>query len=72
MKKISIGISVVVLFLSGSFVFAQMDGGMMEGQKSGMSHGQRMEHGEMMGGMMEMSGAMGWEDGWAGGCGDGL
>jgi hypothetical protein len=36
MKKIAIELSFVVLLLGGSFVFAQMNGGMKEGQESGM------------------------------------
>jgi hypothetical protein len=64
MKKTAIGISLIVLILSTSPVLAQMGGGMNEGQKSGMGHGQMMEqggmmeHGKMMGDMMTMSNQM--------------
>jgi hypothetical protein len=36
MKKIAIDLSFVVLLFGGSFVFAQMNGGIKEGQQSGM------------------------------------
>jgi hypothetical protein len=36
MKKIAIELSFVVLLFGGFFVFAQMNGGMKEGQESGM------------------------------------
>jgi hypothetical protein len=36
MKKIMFGISIIVFLLGVSFAFAQMGGGMMEGQKGGM------------------------------------
>src|SRR5450759_2757506 len=64
MKKMVNGISIVVLLLAGCFVFAQMRGGMKEGQKSGThqgqmrQHGGMMEHGQMMDGMMGMSSQM--------------
>jgi len=58
MKKTITGIGLLVLLLSGPFVFAQMDGSMMEGQNKSMHHEQMMEHGQMMGGMMDMSNQM--------------
>jgi hypothetical protein len=58
MKKTITGIGSLVLLLSGSLVFAQMGGSMMEGQNKGMHHEQMMEHGQMMGGMMGMSNQM--------------
>ena len=55
MKKLMIGIGLIVLLLGNSFVFAQMSGGRMEGQKGDTQHDQMMEHGERTehGGMME-------------------
>ena len=58
MKKTITGTGSLVLLLSGSLVFAQMGGSMMEGQNKGMHHEQMMEHGQMMGGMMGMSNQM--------------
>ena len=64
MKKSITGIGLLVLLLSGSFVLAQMNSGMMEGQNQSMHQGQMMEHGQMMnhsqmmGGMMGMSNQM--------------
>lgn len=64
MKKTAFGISFMVFLLCSSFAFAQMGGGMKEGQKSGMHHDQKMEqggmmeHGQMMGDMMSMSNQM--------------
>ena len=64
MKKTITGIGLLVLLLSGPFVFAQMDGGMMEGPNKSTPHGQMrdpggmMERGQMMGGMMDMSNQM--------------
>ncbi len=64
MKKPSVGIGFVAFLLCSAFAFAQMGGGMKEGQKSGMGHSQMMEqdgmmeHGQMMGGMMDMSNQM--------------
>jgi hypothetical protein len=64
MKKIVIGISFIAFLVCGSFAFAQMGGGMKEGQKSGAHHAQMMEqggmmeHGQMMGDMMDMSNQM--------------
>lgn len=57
-KKTITGIGLLVLLLSGSFVLAQMGGGMMEGQNKSMHHEQMMEHGQMMSGMMGMSNQM--------------
>jgi hypothetical protein len=57
-KKTITGIGLLALLLSGSFVFSQMDGGMMESQNKSMHHEQMMEHGQMMGGMMDMSNQM--------------
>ena len=53
MKKLLIGISVICFLLSGSFVFAEMNGVIKADQKSGMSHGQMM--GDMMGLSNQMS-----------------
>ena len=58
MKKTITGIGLLVLLLSGSFVLAQMGGGMMEGQNKRMQQEQMMEHGQMMSGMMGMSNQM--------------
>jgi hypothetical protein len=64
MKKTAIGISFIVLMLCTSTVLAQMGGGMKEGQKSGMGHGQMMEqggmmeHDQMMGNMTTMTNQM--------------
>ncbi len=64
MKKIlAIGCA-MVLALFVTYSFAEMDSDMMEGQKSGMEHGQMMqhkgmmEHGQMMGDMMGMTSKM--------------
>ena len=64
MRKI-LTISLVVLMLTATYSFAQMGGGgKMEGQQSGMEHGQvmqhkgMMEHGQMMGDMMGMTNQM--------------
>jgi hypothetical protein len=52
------------LLLSGPFVFAQMTGGMMKDQNKSIPQGQMreqggmMEHGQMMGGMMDLSNQM--------------
>jgi hypothetical protein len=58
-------ISVVILALSVTYVFAQTGNGMMEGQEGGMmEHGQMiqhkgmMEHGQMMNDMMGMTNRM--------------
>lgn len=48
MKKLMIGISLIALFLGSSFVFAQMSGGRMEGQKGDTQRDQMMERGGMM------------------------
>ncbi len=64
MSKTSFGLGFVAFLLCSSFAFAQMGGGMKEGQKSGMGHGKMMEqngmmeHGQMMGDMMDMSNQM--------------
>jgi hypothetical protein len=58
MKKTVSAIGFLVLLLSGSLVFAQMGGGMMEGQNKNMHHEQMMEHGQMMSDMMDMSSQM--------------
>jgi hypothetical protein len=64
MKKLMIGISLIVILLSSSFVFAQMSGGRMEGQKGDTQrdqmreHGGMMERGQMMGDMIGMSNQM--------------
>jgi hypothetical protein len=64
MKKSMTGIAFLVLLLSGPFVFAQMTGGMMKDQNKSISQGQMkeqggmMEHGQMMGGMMDLSNQM--------------
>lgn len=63
MKRIVFG--VLALVMIASFSFAEMGGGgKMEGQQSGMKHGQMMqhkgmmEHGQMMGDMMGMTNQM--------------
>ena len=48
MKKLMIGISLIALLLCSSFVFAQMSGGRMEGQKGDTQRDQMMERGGMM------------------------
>ena len=48
MKKLMIGISLIALLLGNSFVFAQMSGGRMEGQKGDTQRDQMMERGGMM------------------------
>jgi hypothetical protein len=48
MKKLMIGISLIALLLGSSFVFAQMSGGRMEGQKGDTQRDQMMERGGMM------------------------
>jgi hypothetical protein len=64
MKKMAVGIGVIAFLLCSSFAFAQMEGGMKEGQQSTMGHDQMMEqdgmmeHGQMMGDMMGMSNQM--------------
>ena len=58
MKKKALGISIIALFLSGSFAFAQMGSGKDEVSKSGMHPKQMMKHGQMMGDMMGMSNRM--------------
>ncbi len=69
MKTTVSAIGILVLFLGGSLAFAQMSGGMMKdqsgtmskGQSSTMQHGEQhgmMDHGQMMGGMIDMSNQM--------------
>jgi hypothetical protein len=64
MKKTVSAIGTFVLFLSCSFAFAQMGGGMMNDQNGTMLHSKMgghsgmMEHGQMMSGMMGMSDQM--------------
>ena len=48
MKKLMIGIGLIALLLGSSFVFAQMSGGRMEGQKGDTQRDQMMERGGMM------------------------
>ena len=64
MKKTVSAIGVFVLLLAGSLAFAQMSGGMMKDQSGTMHHDKMgehhgmMEHGQMMGGMMDLSNQM--------------
>ncbi|OGW53750.1 MAG: hypothetical protein A2Z46_01895 [Nitrospirae bacterium RBG_19FT_COMBO_55_12] len=59
MKKI-LSATAAMIALSAVTVFAQMGGGMMEGQKGGMQHGQMMGQNMMhdMAGMMEQMNEM--------------